>query len=166
MKSFWTILCYDGWIQLIIIGPLPHTVNDFWRMVVETEVQVIVMACNETEAGKHKCERYWAEPEEGQQGIHPNISASYEPWIMTLFLFRLRWKAIRQILCQNAQDAGDLSGFPRPDDAVAMDGRELREGRGADRVPVPLLGLARSRHSDSSKASLQCPRDMNVEMHG
>ena len=40
-------------------GPLPHTVNDFWRMVVETEVQVIVMACNETEAGKHKCERYW-----------------------------------------------------------------------------------------------------------
>jgi len=45
-------------------GPLPHTVNDFWRMVVETEVQVIVMACNETEAGKHKCERYWSEPEE------------------------------------------------------------------------------------------------------
>ena len=45
-------------------GPLPHTVNDFWRMVVETEVQVIVMACNETEAGKHKCERYWNEPEE------------------------------------------------------------------------------------------------------
>jgi len=45
-------------------GPLPHTVNDFWRMVVETEVQVIVMACNETEAGKHKCERYWSEPDE------------------------------------------------------------------------------------------------------
>ena len=37
-------------------GPLPHTVNDFWRMVVECEVQVIVMACNEQEAGKHKCE--------------------------------------------------------------------------------------------------------------
>jgi tyrosine-protein phosphatase non-receptor type 12/18/22 len=33
-------------------GPLPHTVNDFWRMVVECEVQVIVMACNEEEAGK------------------------------------------------------------------------------------------------------------------
>ena len=40
-------------------GPLPHTVNDFWRMVVECEVQVIVMACNEQEAGKHKCEKYW-----------------------------------------------------------------------------------------------------------
>ena len=45
-------------------GPLPHTVNDFWRMVVETEVQVIVMACNEQEAGKHKCERYWSEEHE------------------------------------------------------------------------------------------------------
>ncbi|XP_046687176.1 LOW QUALITY PROTEIN: tyrosine-protein phosphatase non-receptor type 12-like, partial [Homalodisca vitripennis] len=44
-------------------GPLPHTVNDFWRMVVQCEVQVIVMACNEEEAGKHKCENYWVEGE-------------------------------------------------------------------------------------------------------
>ena len=28
-------------------------------MVVECEVQVIVMACNDQEAGKHKCEKYW-----------------------------------------------------------------------------------------------------------
>lgn len=27
----------------------------------ETEVQVIVMACNEQEGGKHKCERYWSQ---------------------------------------------------------------------------------------------------------
>ncbi|CAG2057195.1 unnamed protein product [Timema podura] len=33
-------------------GPLPHTVNDFWRMVVEWDVQVIVMACSVEEAGK------------------------------------------------------------------------------------------------------------------
>ncbi|XP_066996547.2 uncharacterized protein [Anabrus simplex] len=44
-------------------APLPHTVNDFWRMVVQCEVQVIVMACNEEEAGKHKCENYWVERE-------------------------------------------------------------------------------------------------------
>ena len=42
-------------------GPLPHTVNDWWRMVVEKEVQVIVMACNVEEGGKHKCECYWSE---------------------------------------------------------------------------------------------------------
>lgn len=44
-------------------GPLPHTVNDFWRMVVECEVHVIIMACNEDEAGKHKCEKYWVDRE-------------------------------------------------------------------------------------------------------
>nr|CAD7576728.1 unnamed protein product [Timema californicum] len=44
-------------------GPLPHTVNDFWRMVVEWDVQVIVMACSVEEAGKHKCEKYWVDHE-------------------------------------------------------------------------------------------------------
>ncbi|XP_014258567.1 uncharacterized protein LOC106672013 isoform X2 [Cimex lectularius] len=51
-------------------GPLPNTVNDFWRMVVQCEVQVIVMACNEEEAGKAKCEKYWVdEGEEKQFGM-------------------------------------------------------------------------------------------------
>ncbi|KAF6216947.1 hypothetical protein GE061_001298 [Apolygus lucorum] len=55
-------------------GPLPCTVNDFWRMVVQCEVQVIVMACNEEEAGKvylkAKCEKYWVdEGEEKQFGM-------------------------------------------------------------------------------------------------
>lgn len=33
-------------------GPLVNTICDFWRMVVEAEVKVIIMACNEKEAGK------------------------------------------------------------------------------------------------------------------
>ncbi|OPJ89054.1 tyrosine-protein phosphatase non-receptor type 22 isoform C [Patagioenas fasciata monilis] len=41
-------------------GPLPTTVVDFWRMIWEYKVQVVVMACMEFEMGK-KCERYWAE---------------------------------------------------------------------------------------------------------
>ncbi|XP_043232412.1 mediator of DNA damage checkpoint protein 1-like [Amphibalanus amphitrite] len=48
-------------------GPLPHTVADFWRMAVECEVQVIVMACNQTEAGKHKCELYVPEQKDVEQ---------------------------------------------------------------------------------------------------
>ncbi|XP_061428843.1 uncharacterized protein LOC133355528 isoform X2 [Lethenteron reissneri] len=65
-------------------GPLAHTVIDFWRMIWEYEIQVetqlhgdagdynatviwecdiqvIVMACQEVEAAKRKCEMYWAE---------------------------------------------------------------------------------------------------------
>ncbi|XP_077471932.1 tyrosine-protein phosphatase non-receptor type 22 isoform X2 [Stigmatopora argus] len=40
-------------------GPLPHTVQDFWRMLWEYDIKVIVMACREFELGKKKCERYW-----------------------------------------------------------------------------------------------------------
>ncbi|GBN33883.1 Tyrosine-protein phosphatase non-receptor type 12 [Araneus ventricosus] len=53
-------------------GPLPNTVIDFWRMIWVCDVQVIVMACNEKEAGKTKCETYW--PSKGEIKHYGNIS--------------------------------------------------------------------------------------------
>ncbi|XP_017656961.1 tyrosine-protein phosphatase non-receptor type 18 isoform X2 [Nannospalax galili] len=47
-------------------GPLPHTLLDFWRLVWEFGVKVILMACQETENGR-KCERYWAQEREPLQ---------------------------------------------------------------------------------------------------
>ncbi|XP_036389565.1 tyrosine-protein phosphatase non-receptor type 18 [Megalops cyprinoides] len=41
-------------------GPLSHTLGDFWRMVWQYNVKVIIMACREIELGKRKCERYWS----------------------------------------------------------------------------------------------------------
>ncbi|XP_071228707.1 tyrosine-protein phosphatase non-receptor type 22 isoform X1 [Salvelinus alpinus] len=45
-------------------GPLPHTVLDFWRMLWEYNIEVIVMVCREYEMGRKKCERYWPEKQE------------------------------------------------------------------------------------------------------
>ncbi|XP_072286333.1 tyrosine-protein phosphatase non-receptor type 18 [Pyxicephalus adspersus] len=45
-------------------GPLSHTLVDFWRMIWQYQVKVIVMACREVEQGKKKCERYWPLDEE------------------------------------------------------------------------------------------------------
>ncbi|XP_043083342.1 receptor-type tyrosine-protein phosphatase eta-like isoform X25 [Puntigrus tetrazona] len=40
-------------------GPLPVTVNEFWRMVWEKNVHTIVMLTRCNEMGRVKCEKYW-----------------------------------------------------------------------------------------------------------
>ena len=53
----------------LIIGPLPHTVVDFWRMVWQERPSAIVMLTNCEEGGRVKCEQYW--PESGKQNYGP-----------------------------------------------------------------------------------------------
>jgi protein tyrosine phosphatase len=47
-------------------GPLPNTFADFWRMVWEHEVAVILMLTREIESGVVKCARYWPEPDDDE----------------------------------------------------------------------------------------------------
>ncbi|MGH0133651.1 UNVERIFIED_CONTAM: hypothetical protein FKN15_073418, partial [Acipenser sinensis] len=51
---------YDSKKQFIAAqGPLPGTVNDFWRMIWEQNVYTLVMLTRCNEQGRVKCEEYW-----------------------------------------------------------------------------------------------------------
>lgn len=46
---------------LALQGPLPKTVDDFWRLIADHKCKIVIMVCKEVEMGKLKCKRYWPE---------------------------------------------------------------------------------------------------------
>jgi protein tyrosine phosphatase len=50
-------------------GPLPHTVHDFWAMVLQEAAAAVVMITKLREKGRPKCERYLPDPAEGRLDV-------------------------------------------------------------------------------------------------
>ncbi|XP_076262498.1 protein tyrosine phosphatase 69D isoform X2 [Rhynchophorus ferrugineus] len=64
---------YDNSESFIISqDPMEQTINDFWRMISEQGISVIVML---SELGEGKCARYW--PEEGTDATYDHIIVRY-----------------------------------------------------------------------------------------
>uniref|UniRef100_A0A6B2LAX8 Protein-tyrosine-phosphatase n=1 Tax=Arcella intermedia TaxID=1963864 RepID=A0A6B2LAX8_9EUKA len=56
---------YDGSPKKYIAtqGPNTDTFNDFWKMIWENQVHVVVMLTREVEGGDLKCDKYWTDTE-------------------------------------------------------------------------------------------------------
>ncbi|KAJ2827752.1 phosphotyrosine-specific ptp2-like protein, partial [Coemansia erecta] len=68
---------FNGPMYIATQGPLPATVNDFWRMVWEEHSRVIVMLTKEFETGRPKCHRYWpAQP--GEAAMYGNFRVEFQ----------------------------------------------------------------------------------------
>ena len=50
-------------------GPLPKTVIDFWRLVWEEGVEIVIMLTKLTEEGTVRCQQYW--PSTGKANYGP-----------------------------------------------------------------------------------------------
>ena len=115
-------------------------------MVIECEVQVIVMACNEQEAGKYKCENYWNEDEseEKQFGkFFVKLLKSRE--ICPDFLvrtMRLRWTADggkgeeERTVCQFHYSAWPDHGVPTQVKPLLEMVRLIRDCQASETLPV------------------------------
>ncbi|XP_061287485.1 tyrosine-protein phosphatase non-receptor type 18 isoform X3 [Bos javanicus] len=105
-------------------GPLPHTLLDFWRLIWEFGVKVILMACQEMENGRKKCERYWALQQEPLQIGPFCITLTREMWLnpdiklrILQVTFQKESRSVSQLQYMSWPDRGVPSN---PDNVLAM----------------------------------------------
>ncbi|XP_067433235.1 receptor-type tyrosine-protein phosphatase H-like [Thunnus thynnus] len=134
-------------------GPLPGTVNDFWRMIWEQRVRGIVMVTNCTEGGRTKCEQYW--PADGKTCLYGEMlvttSSEEQESNWTLREFRVKHKNTSQerIVKHFHFTAWPDHGVPQGT-AVLIQFRELvrhyiqREGTGEPTVVHGSAGVGRT----------------------
>ena len=58
INASWIHLPYENCF-ISAQGPLKNTVDDFWTMCFDHNINTVIMLCNCEENGKEKCEKYW-----------------------------------------------------------------------------------------------------------
>ncbi|XP_058622526.1 LOW QUALITY PROTEIN: receptor-type tyrosine-protein phosphatase eta-like [Onychostoma macrolepis] len=71
-------------------GPLPVTVNEFWRMIWEKNIYTIVMLTKCNEMGRVKCEKYWPSGTNHYQNNSVTTTSEIELESWTIRDFRIK----------------------------------------------------------------------------
>ena len=62
---------------IVTQGPLPHTVNDLWRMIWEFKSKIVVTLCTTVEGEKEVCHQFWPQSEE-EVNVHGKVTVSLQ----------------------------------------------------------------------------------------
>ena len=105
-------------------GPLPQTRENFWRMVVQEKVNLIVMLTGLKENGKIKCDQYWPSSETGEYTFDHNslVVQLISEEVLMPGLIRRQFKINQsQVLTQLQYETWPDHGAPEQKDFKLME---------------------------------------------
>ncbi|XP_073725199.1 receptor-type tyrosine-protein phosphatase beta [Misgurnus anguillicaudatus] len=94
-------------------GPLPMTVNDFWRMIWEKNVYTVVMLTKCNEQGRVKCEKYWPSGTAHYHNISVTITAE-----ITMDSWTIRDLSIKNVKTAETRNVRQFHFTAWPDHGV------------------------------------------------
>ena len=69
MIQFWDLVDLFG--VILVAAPMTNTLVDFWSMIWDNKVRVLIMLTGLEENGRKKCEQYWPSLEDGKTRYGP-----------------------------------------------------------------------------------------------
>jgi len=123
-------------------APLPHTVNDFWAMVMEHQSMVIVMLTNLQEQNKRKADLYWPTDSVPQQYGSIQVTLLFESSLnssLIVRLFQLQDNQRSHVVTQlHHTNWGDFGVPPNTSDMITLIGT-LNLIQGLSKVKCPII---------------------------